>query len=58
MNNVLLALDIVNASLKTTAKINEMLMKAQIEGRDITDEELKQIMDENDKKLALFKAGI
>ena len=48
MNNTIVALDILNASLQVAAKINEMLTKAQTENRDITDQELQVLKAGND----------
>lgn len=48
MNNTLVALDILSASLTISAKIQEMLLRAQTEGRDISDQELQMLKTAND----------
>lgn len=48
MNNTVIALDILNASLQVAARVNEMLTKAQMENRDITDNEILVLKAGND----------
>ena len=48
-NNTILVLDIAMAAMQTAARANEMLMRAQMEGRDIgADELLKLTQETND----------
>lgn len=49
MSNTVVALDILMASLQIGAKVQEMLLRAQTEGRDITDDELKVLKIGNDQ---------
>lgn len=55
---VLIALDILNASLKTAAQVQELMLKAQIENRDVTDQEIAGLINDNDAKLKVFKDNI
>ena len=55
---VLLALDVLNASLKTAAEVQALMQKAAIENRDVTDEEVQALITANQTKLAQFKAGM
>jgi hypothetical protein len=48
MSNTIIALDILMASLQVSAKIQEMLLKAQTENRDITEDELQFLKERND----------
>ena len=48
MSNTLLVLDILNASLQAAARMQEMLTRASVEGRDITDAELATLKADND----------
>jgi len=57
-NNFLIALDILNSSLSTAARIQELMQKSEIENRDITDEELDGLFQESDKLHAEFKSNI
>lgn len=49
MNNTLLVIDTINTALNTAIRLNELLQRAQSENRDITDEEIAQIRQENDR---------
>lgn len=48
MNNTVLALDILSASLSVATKLQELLQRAQMENRDITDAELAELKTVND----------
>lgn len=48
MSNVLIALDVLNASLNVAARIQEILQRAQMENRDVTDDELAILKSHND----------
>jgi len=56
MSNILLAMDAVIAMMEITAKYNQMISRARIEGRDITKAELRTLRDENKLKRAVFEA--
>ena len=49
MSNAVMVLDVLNATLSVAAKIQEILQRAQIEGRDVTDEELNELKMHNDR---------
>lgn len=46
--NTVVVLTAVNAALKTIQELNALMTKAQMENRDITDDELKSIAVGND----------
>ena len=48
MSNALLVVTTINATLKTVQELNNLLLKAQMEGRDISDEEVEALMSAND----------
>ena len=48
MSNALLVVTTINATLKTVQELNNLLLKAQMEGRDISDEEVEALMSSND----------
>lgn len=50
-SNLIILLDLIEAGMKINQRIADGLRKAEMEGRNITKEELKQLADEND---ALF----
>jgi len=49
MINTAIALDILMATIKITTKIQEIIAKAQQEGRDVTNEELAFLKYKNDE---------
>lgn len=58
MNNALLVLDIALASLNTAARAQELLMRAQTEGRDVGADELVRLTQETAELQAKWKAAI
>lgn len=49
MNNTLLALELLNAALAISTKVQDMLQKAASENRDVTDDELIDLKTFNDQ---------
>lgn len=47
MNNTVILIDTALTALTTVSRIQQLLMQAQMEGRDVTDEEVKALADEN-----------
>lgn len=57
MSNALIAIDAIAALAEAIIRIQTMLQTAQIEGRDITDEELAALRAENAAKADKFING-
>jgi hypothetical protein len=49
MGNAIIALDILNGLLQTSAEVQQILSRAHAEGRDVTDEELEELRRATDR---------
>lgn len=58
MNNALLVLDIAMAAMNTAARAQELLLRAQTEGRDVTAEELLRVTQETNALKDKWEAAI
>lgn len=58
MNNALLVLDIAMAAMNTAARAQELLLRAQTEGRDVTAEELLRMTQETNALKDKWEAAI
>jgi len=54
MTNAILAIDLVMGLMEASLKIQEVLRKAQAEGRDVTPEELTALRTQNALKATEF----
>ena len=54
MTNAILAIDLVMGLMEASLKIQEVLRKAQAEGRDVTNEELAALRTQNAIKATEF----
>jgi hypothetical protein len=47
--NIIIALDMLSAVMNTAMRLSQLIQAAQIEGRDLNEEELKALRDESDR---------